>query len=290
MKRHSVIAVAVALGLSVCAASMPSLAASNDNQFASRAEELFMTAPVPASSDRMALARLAPTIAVTPVPKVNFGVPRSFGVFSSTAISAARLPAASKWHRVSREDYRPLFSAQCQQSGLAGCDSAFARTLTKVVAKAEGQPVGETLDLVNRSVNAAVTYRDDVKIWGVGDHWATPSEIAQKGMGDCEDYAIAKYWVLRSLGFSAEQLQVVVLQDTRRQMFHAVLVVHVDGGRYVLDNVSNRLAMDASYGNYRPIMSFAGGRNFIHGFAGSANSNIAAIPTNLSLIEPGVSQ
>ena len=40
--------------------------------------------------------------------------------------------------------------------------------------------------------------------------------MARMGAGDCEDFAIAKYWLLSSLGVADEQLQMVVLQHTRR--------------------------------------------------------------------------
>ena len=34
---------------------------------------------------------------------------------------------------------------------------------------------------------------------------------------------------------------------TRRQLFHAVLVVHTASGAYVLDNVTNRPQLDTAY-------------------------------------------
>jgi len=208
------------------------------------------------------------------------------GVFSSVAISAARLPAAAKWQQVTRTDFTALFGADCAGSGLAGCNTQFARSLQGVADEATGLPELAVLDLVNRSVNAAMTYREDTALWGVGDYWATPSEVARKGAGDCEDFAIAKFWLLRSLGVSAEQLQLVVLQDTRRQLFHAVLVAHIGSGSYVLDNVTNRLNRDTAYAQYQPIMSFSDGRNYIHGFAGT-NTAMAAMPTDLSAVSPG---
>jgi predicted transglutaminase-like cysteine proteinase len=43
---------------------------------------------------------------------------------------------------------------------------------------------------------------------------------------------------------TAQSGQLVVLQDTRRQLFQAVLVIHTGSGAYVLDNVTNRLQLD----------------------------------------------
>jgi predicted transglutaminase-like cysteine proteinase len=210
----------------------------------------------------------------------------NMGVFGSVAISAARLPAAAKWQQVTQADFRAMFGPDCASSGLSGCNTRFANTLRGVAGQAAGLSEVAMLNLVNRSVNSTMKYREDSAIWGVGDYWATPSEMARKGAGDCEDFAIAKFWLLRSLGVPAEQLQLVVLQDTRRQLFHAVLVAHMGADSYVLDNVTSRLNLDTAYGQYQPIMSFSAGRNYIHGFTG-ANTAMAAMPKDLSSVSPG---
>lgn len=238
------------------------------------------------SVTRVAVASAARAASLFATPSVISAPTIDLGVFGSVAISAARLPAAEKWQHVSQVDFRAMFGPDCASSGLAGCNTRFANTLRSVAGQADGLAEVAMLNLVNRSVNGAMKYREDTALWGVGDYWATPSEIARKGAGDCEDFAIAKFWLLRSLGVPADQLQLVVLQDTRRQLFHAVLVAHMAGGSYVLDNVTSRLSLDTAYGQYQPIMSFSGGRNYIHGFSGS-NTAMAAMPKDLSAVSPG---
>lgn len=228
--------------------------------------------------------------AISPLPENNGRavVPQAnFGVFNSVAISAAKLPAAAKWHTARQADNTAFFTSSCDDAGFSQCNSRFASRVRGVVEQASGLGERDMLNLVNRTVNAAMTYRDDSRIWGKSDYWATPAEMAAKGFGDCEDYAIAKYWLLRSLGVADGQLQLVILQDTRRRLFHAVLVAHLPSGSYVLDNVSNRLLADSAYSQYQPIMSFAGGKNFIHGFA-SGTRSVAAMPKDLSAVAPGV--
>ncbi len=223
---------------------------------------------------------LAPALAATEKPRADFGV------FQSVAISAASLPAASKWQDARQTNYSAMFGPECEEAGFEHCNSAFAVQIQTLAEQAEGLSGAALLDRVNRTVNAAMTYKSDRAVWGVDDYWATPVEMAQQGAGDCEDFAIAKYWALRSLGLLDEQMQLVVLQDTRRQLFHAVLVVHTASGAYVLDNVSNRLLADTAYPQYQPIMSFAGSKNYIHGFA-SGSRNVAEIPRDLSAVMPG---
>ncbi|WEK03739.1 MAG: transglutaminase-like cysteine peptidase [Candidatus Devosia phytovorans] len=236
--------------------------------------------------DTIAVTRSAVNaVEVTATPAIRV-VPADFGVFQSVAISAAGLPSAARWQEARETDYAVFFSAACETAGFEQCDSAFATTLRDVANRASGLE-RELLDMANRSVNGAMTYRDDRQVWGTSDHWATPVEMAARGAGDCEDYAIAKYWLLRSLGVADENLQLVILQDTRRQVFHAVLVAHMTTGSYVLDNVSNRLQADSAYGQYQPIMSFAGAKNFIHGFE-SGSRAVAAMPADLATVAPGV--
>ena len=54
--------------------------------------------------------------------------------------------------------------------------------------------------------------------------------------GDCEDYAIAKYFTLRRLGFAAESLRIVIAYDRHARDFHALLAAHVGGRSYFLEN------------------------------------------------------
>ena len=52
---------------------------------------------------------------------------------------------------------------------------------------------------MNRFFNN-IRFRSDQKTWGKEDYWALPREFLNRGIGDCEDYAIAKYITLRRLG------------------------------------------------------------------------------------------
>src|SRR5690606_37404712 len=73
---------------------------------------------------------------------------------------------------------------------------------------------------VNTALNAQ-SYHSDNGLWGAGDYWATPAEFLGRG-GDCEDYAIAKYFLLRELGVPAETMRIAVVEDVLQQLMHAV--------------------------------------------------------------------
>lgn len=236
------------------------------------------------------IANLAPTAPIPPQRPAGLGAkgpvsePVGLGAFRSVAISAGTIPMSSKWFGVTSSDYAGLFTGSCD---LASCSTPFAERVQAIYSSAEHQDPLQMLDRVNRGINAALTYREDSAHWGVGDYWATPTEVARTGFGDCEDYATTKMWMLRALGFSPDQLQVVVLQDTRRRIYHAVLAVHFGGERYILDNLSNGVRTDLELDNYLPLVSFVAEKTFIHGFDASRTVT-ASLPSDLSSVQPGM--
>jgi predicted transglutaminase-like cysteine proteinase len=212
--------------------------------------------------------------------------PAGHGAFASVAIPVGNIGMAERWAGAVARDYTGFFTGDCEALDFANCDTTFGRAMHRAFNDAQGLSEVAMLRLVNQRINGAIRYKSDLANWGVGDHWATPSEIARKGAGDCEDYAIAKMWMLRALGFAPEQLQLVVVQDTRRQLYHAVLAVHVGGERYVLDNLSNVARLDSMIGNYMPLVSFAANKTFIHGFDQTRAVNVA-MPSDLGAVRPG---
>lgn len=66
-------------------------------------------------------------------------------------------------------------------------------------AKTKNLTLNEKLDRVNFFINRTLPELDNFSI-GIDDYWMTPKEFLIKGRGDCEDYAIAKYFTLLELG------------------------------------------------------------------------------------------
>jgi predicted transglutaminase-like cysteine proteinase len=123
----------------------------------------------------------------------------------------------------------------------------------KLEAELRGKPPMEQIQKVNNFFNQW-PYKTDPAVWGVEDYWATPREFMQKS-GDCEDYAIAKYYALRSLGIPAAQLRIVALKDTLRNLGHAVLA-YIDGDKaYILDNLTNLVLSHQKLTHYDPQFS-----------------------------------
>lgn len=94
-------------------------------------------------------------------------------------------------------------------------------------------------------------YRTDMDVYKVADYWATPAEFLVRS-GDCEDYAIAKFYALVKLGVDPESMRIVALRDTIRNLAHAILVVYTENDAYVLDNLTDLVLTHKRYQHYWP--------------------------------------
>lgn len=127
------------------------------------------------------------------------------------------------------------------------CGAGWDRLIAHATAMA---PLAQLAE-VNAVLNA-VPYVGDPENWGREDYWATPGEFLARG-GDCEDYAIAKYLALRSLGVPAAAMRIVVVRDEAARATHAVLVVERAGQVLVLDNNAAGLVPATAIVGYAPL-------------------------------------
>ena len=117
--------------------------------------------------------------------------------------------------------------------------------LRHVLLKGAQLDPDDQLTLVNRYVNRRRYRRDGTRtslsVAAGGEarlrnHWSTLLEFLDRG-GDCEDYATAKYFLLRELGFPADDLRVLVTFDRSVRQYHAVLAVRrSDGTAWLLES------------------------------------------------------
>lgn len=115
---------------------------------------------------------------------------------------------------------------------------------------------------VNRYANQK-SYVLDLTNYGVEDYWAIVNEFLQNE-GDCEDFAITKFFSLRRLGFDPEDLRIVVLQDTNLRTAHAVLAVFYDHDILILDNQSWQVKSHRQIVHYVPLFSVSEKNWWLH--------------------------
>jgi len=134
-----------------------------------------------------------------------------------------------------------------------GTSSATLHQWEQTLSEVSRGSIKDMANQVNTKMNK-VRYISDSQNWGKSDYWETPIEFLKRG-GDCEDYAITKYVALRTLGVPEDRLRVAIVQDTYKNIPHAVLVVYTESGAYILDN-QNPSLVSAEFGTrYRPIYS-----------------------------------
>jgi hypothetical protein len=80
------------------------------------------------------------------------------------------------------------------------------------------------------------------------------AEFFAKG-GDCEDFAIAKYAWLRSLGVAEEELRIAIVYDRIRKMTHAVVILHIKGKAMILDSQIKDIRDSGTSNRYRMLYS-----------------------------------
>ncbi|MFP6796153.1 MAG: transglutaminase-like cysteine peptidase [Pseudomonadales bacterium] len=122
------------------------------------------------------------------------------------------------------------------------------RSLHVIIDRSRALTHTQQLQIVNRYINQHRHYRRDRRSreatpWGddaVFSQWSTLLEFLQKG-GDCEDYATAKYMILRLLGYTADVLRIVVVYDRKTREYHAVVAVHDEQGNTRLLDIDNRI-------------------------------------------------
>ena len=139
--------------------------------------------------------------------------------------------------------------------GDTACESSTCTTKgwKEFLTGLQGKDLKTQMKEINRAFNAK-KYTLDINNWGQEDYWATPYQFLKKN-GDCEDYAIAKYYGLKALGVPIEDMRVVALQDLNLKLGHAVLVVYVGDEPMLLDNQIASVVPANSIRHYQPVFS-----------------------------------
>jgi predicted transglutaminase-like cysteine proteinase len=129
----------------------------------------------------------------------------------------------------------------------------------------------EQLRVVNQFFNHQLRYMEDVDLWHEVDYWATPIEALFKGAGDCEDYAIAKYFSLRHLGVPAQKLRITYVKALRQNRAHMVLTYYATPTAMplVLDSLMDPILPANQRQDLLPVYAFNGEGLWLTGAGGN---------------------
>jgi predicted transglutaminase-like cysteine proteinase len=155
-------------------------------------------------------------------------------------------------------------------------------TITKTINDGKALSEHDKLDKVNDFFNQNIVYASDMTVWGVEDYWATPMEFVGKGMGDCEDYAIAKYFALLQMGVPMKKLYISYVKSLKYNVAHMVLTYFETPKSMplVLDNYETKILPADQRMDLIPVYSFNGESLFLAKKAGLGEAAPQGINAN----------
>ena len=183
-------------------------------------------------------------------------------LFNTKELKSSNLKKFKKWNSV-LDRYKteePSELQKCKLSSTNKCAITKWRIFLKKVSKEPDKL--KQLGLVNKYLNKRL-YIIDPTNYKKKDYWATPEQFVNRN-GDCEDYAISKYLSLLHLGFSKDDMRIVVLQDLNLKVAHAILVVYIDGKALVLDNQITSIVEAKRIKHYKPVFSINENNWWLH--------------------------
>jgi len=159
-------------------------------------------------------------------------------------------------------DFERLMVSVTQRWG-SGVTAKF-NTWQSLILNNRATADAERLKRVNDFFNRNIVFGDDTAVWFQEDYWATPMETVGKGMGDCEDFVIAKYFTLKEMGVESSKLRLIYVRaktgssDSTALQAHMVLAYYAkpDAEPVVLDNLIGDIRPASRRPDLVPVFSF----------------------------------
>jgi predicted transglutaminase-like cysteine proteinase len=130
----------------------------------------------------------------------------------------------------------------------------------EMIRQDKSQTDREKLEKVNHFFNSRIRFVNDIDLWGVQDYWATPFEFLCRQAGDCEDFAIAKFFTLKAMGMDEEKINISYVKAIQYGIAHMVLTYYSepDAEPLVLDNLIDAISPASRRTDLLPVFSFNG--------------------------------
>lgn len=168
---------------------------------------------------------------------------------------------------------------------LAGAPQERFTSWAELLAKGRTLPAADKLARVNDFFNRRLRFVDDAELWGQSDYWATPMQTLARGAGDCEDFAIAKYFTLLSLGIPVEKLRLTYVRARLGGVSGAVLQAHMVLAYYpepesdplVLDNLERSILPASRRPDLLPVFNFNSERIYQTGAGPRASGHLGQL-------------
>jgi predicted transglutaminase-like cysteine proteinase len=122
----------------------------------------------------------------------------------------------------------------------------------------------QKLQNVNDFWNQHIRFMDDTEAWNQSDYWATPMESLGNEKGDCEDFAIAKYFTLLAANIDVAQLRLIYVKAKIGGSASSIVQAHMvlayystpDAEPVILDNLIGDIRPASHRQDLTPVFSF----------------------------------
>lgn len=143
---------------------------------------------------------------------------------------------------------------------LGGQGPTGVTVLQATISAAQGLREALRLQSINRLFNERIVFAEDIDTAGQVDHWSSPIELLARGAGDCEDYAIAKYFSLIAAGVPSARLRMVYVKADLGGSVRAHMVLayypQPDAEPLILDNLDPDIKPASARRDLSPVFSF----------------------------------
>lgn len=148
---------------------------------------------------------------------------------------------------------RALTNSYGARAGKRG--TAWFRLMEQSKSLSEAQKLEKTNNFFNM-----LRFTNDIKLWGVSNYWATPVEFIGVNAGDCEDFAIAKYFTLLELGVPDKKMRIMMVKSITYNQYHMVVAYYSTPGSepLILDNIDGKIKPGSQRKDLIPVYSFNG--------------------------------
>ena len=129
--------------------------------------------------------------------------------------------------------------------------------MQKLILELQHKEEKVILEKVNDFFNK-VDYSTDEDTYDLKDYWATPFEFLARDEGDCEDYAIAKYLLLKHLGINSNKMYLTYVNVIDYNASHMVLSYFETQNSVplILDNFEEELLLATQRTDLKPVHYF----------------------------------
>jgi predicted transglutaminase-like cysteine proteinase len=172
--------------------------------------------------------------------------------FGLVKIVAPEGPTKREWRKIMtnvKAEVRDLERCRAQPGQCKRAEKEFEA----IINEAKDRQGRARIAFVNERINGKIRYKSDKMESGVEDTWNLALAALSKNVGDCEDYALAKYAALHQAGTPDADLRIVLVRDNAVRQDHAVLAVRHDKQWLILDNRWNTLYRDQELKQFKPL-------------------------------------